>query len=274
VAYGEVEYRERPRRRWGSRILVTLLVLLIVLAVLVVVADRVGASVAERRVAEEVSQELTARAVRSSPPEVSIGGFPFLTQVLAEHYDEISIGLRDVTADSAQVGAGQVGAGQAAAIRLPRLDVVASDVDAPLDTLRGGSGAIVAGTVEGTATVSYASVAQLIDQPGLRLAERGGRLLANLPVRLLGQEFTLTGEAEIEARDGKIRVRFQELDAEGLPTNDLVRAAVNDYARQLAIDVAVPALPFGIQVTEVQALPEGLAISATASDVPLNQPAG
>jgi hypothetical protein len=262
VAYGGVEYGTRPRRRWGRRFLVTLLVLLVVLGALLVVADRVGANVAEQRIADEVQQELTGRGVRSTPPEVSVGGFPFLTQVLAGDYRSISILLRDVTASGDQAG-----------IRLPRLDVEARDVDAPLEVLRGGQGDIVARTVTGTATVGYASVAQLIEQPDLRLTERAGKLVATLPVRLLGQEFTLTGEAEIEAVDGKIRVRFDELDADGLPTNDAVRSAVNGYARELSIDVALPALPFGIQVREVNPLPEGLAVTATARDVPLNRAA-
>jgi hypothetical protein len=263
VAYGEADYAGRPRRRWGRRILITFIVLLVVLAALLVVADRVGANVAEQRIAEEVQKQLTARGVRSTPPEVSIGGFPFLTQVLAENYESIAIALRDVTAESGQ-----------GAIRLPRLDVEARDVTATIDTIRTGQGDIVASTVEGTATVGYASVVELIDQQNLRLAERGGKLLANLPVELFGQQFTLTGEATIEAVEGKIRLRFQDLNAEGLPSNDAVRSAVNGYARDLSIDVALPPLPFGIALREVQPLPEGLAVTATADNVPLNQAAG
>jgi hypothetical protein len=263
VAHGEVEHRDRPRGRWARRILVTLLVLLVVLGALLVVADRVGANVAEQRIADEVQKELTGRGVRSTPPEISIGGFPFLTQVLAEKYESISILLRDVTATADQAG-----------IRLPRLDVEARDVSAPIEVLRGGQGDIVARTVEGTATVGYASVVELIDQPDLRLSERGGKLVAVLPVRLLGQEFTLTGQADIEPVEGKIRLRFSDLDAEGLPTNNAVRSAVNGYASDLSIDVPLPALPFGIQVQRIRPLPEGLAVTATAQDVSLNQAAG
>jgi hypothetical protein len=263
VAYGEVEHRARPRGRWARRVLVSLLILLVVLGALLVVADRVGANVAEQRIADEVQKELTGRGVQSTKPEVGIGGFPFLTQVLSENYESISILLRDVTATADQAG-----------IRLPRLDVEARDVSAPIDVLRGGPGDIVAKTVEGTATIGYASVVELIEQPGLRLSERGGKLVAVLPVRLFGQEFTLNGVADIEAVDGKVRLRFSDLDAEGLPTNDAVRSAVNGYASDLSIDVPLPALPFGIQVQRVRPLPEGLAVTATAKDVPLNQAAG
>jgi hypothetical protein len=268
VAYGEAAQYGRPRRRWGRRILITVLVLLVVLGALLAVADRVGANVAERRIAEEVQRELTDRGVRSTQPEVDVAGFPFLTQVLDENYRSISIMLRDVSTDAQAAGA------SAGAIRLPRLDVEARNVNAPIDTLRTGQGDILAKTVEGTATVGYASVATLIDQPDLRLTERAGNLVAELPVRLFGQDFTLTGQAEIEAAGDRLRVRFQELDAEGLPTNAAVRSAVNAYARDMSIDVALPPLPFGIQVREVRPLPEGLAVTATAKDVPLNRAAG
>jgi hypothetical protein len=260
VAYGEAEYGGRPRRRWGRRILGALLVLLVVLAVLLIVADRVGANVAERRIAEEVQQELTSREVRSSAPEVTVGGFPFLTQVLDENYESISILLRDVTTAPEQEG-----------VRLPRLDVEARDVNAPLEALRSGQGDIVASTVDGTATIGYASVARLIDQPNLRLSERGGKLLASLPIELFGQRFTLTGEAQIEAVEGKIRLRFERLEAEGLPTAPGVEEAVSGYARQMSIDVPLPPLPFALELREVTPLPEGLAVAATARNVPLNQ---
>jgi hypothetical protein len=263
VAYSEVEYPERPRKRRGRRLLITLLVLVVLLGVLLAVADRVGANMAEERIATEVGQQLSDRGVRSSPPEVTVGGFPFLTQVVGENYESISILLRDVQADAGQAG-----------VRLPQLDMKARDVKATIDTLRTGQGDIVARAVEGTATVGYASVAQLIEQPDLRLSERGGKLLATLPVQLFGEEFTLTGEAEITASDGKVSVRFRELDAEGLPSSNQVRSAVNGYARDLSIELPLPALPFGLQVGEVRPLPEGLAVTASAQNVPLNRAAG
>ncbi|HYN92361.1 MAG TPA: DUF2993 domain-containing protein [Pilimelia sp.] len=257
---GSEQELRRPRRRRGRGLLIALIVLLVVVGALVVVADRVGAGMAERRIAQEVQQELTARQVSSSTPEVTVGGFPFLTQVLAEKYESISILLRDVTTPPEISG-----------VRLPRLDIEARDVRAPLDTLRGGAGDIVAGTVDGTATIGYASVVKLIKQPDLRLAERGGKLIASLPIDLLGQRFTLTGEALVEAVQGKLRVRFRDLTAEGLPDQPAVRDSLNGVAEQMSIDLALPALPFGLAIGEVRALPEGLAVSARARNVPLNR---
>jgi hypothetical protein len=129
----------------------------------------------------------------------------------------------------------------------------------------------VARVVDGVATIGYASVARLIDQPNLQLAERDGKLLANLPVELFGQRFTLVGEAQIEAVDGKIRLRFEELEAEGLPTAPGVEETLSAYARQLSIDVPLPPLPFALELREVTPLPEGLEVAATARNVPLNR---
>ena len=60
VAYEEVPVGEvygtqrRPRKRWGRRLLITLIVLLLLVGALLVVADRVGASVAERTISDRV----------------------------------------------------------------------------------------------------------------------------------------------------------------------------------------------------------------------------
>ena len=59
---------------------------------------------------------------------------------------------------------------------------------------------MVATTVDGTGTITYASVAALIEQPGLELSERDGKLLATAPIELLGQQFTLNGTADLTDR--------------------------------------------------------------------------
>jgi hypothetical protein len=256
VAYGEVEYDGRPRRRRGRAVLITFLVLLAILVGLVVVADRVGASIAEDRIAKQVSKEMAARNVSSSTPEVTVGGFPFLTQVLNEKYESIGILLRDVDGEG---------------IRLPKLDVEARNVTATMKTITSGQGDITAETVTGTATIGYASVAQLMKAPNLRLAEKGGKLIATLPVNLLGREVTLSGEAEIKAVKGKIQLRFNDLNAEGVGALPGVRSLISGYAKQISVDITLPALPFALEVQDVKPLPEGLAVTASAKDVPLNK---
>ncbi|MFI5487998.1 DUF2993 domain-containing protein [Micromonospora echinaurantiaca] len=252
-------YEERPRRR-GRKVLITLVVLLLVLAGLLVVADRVAAGVAERAIADQVRQEVAKQDAQSAPPEVEVGGFPFLTQVLDGRYERISIVLRNVQ-----------GSVQGDAVSVPRLDVDARDVRASLDTIRSGQGEVVAETVNGTGTISYDSLAKLLDRPGLRLAEQDGRLAVTAPVDILGQRLTVTGTADITVgKEGQVALRFNDLNAEGLPNVPLARTLLNNYAKGISVDVPLPDLPFQLTVREVRPLPEGLAVTADARDVPIN----
>ncbi|MFY1634463.1 DUF2993 domain-containing protein [Solwaraspora sp. WMMB335] len=249
----------RPRRRWARRLLAVAVVLLLILAIMLVAADRVAVAYAERAVADQIDQQIAAQQIEASTAEVSIGGFPFLTQVAAGRYRSVSIVLRDVSA-----------AVDGNSVRLPVLDVDARDVRAPLDVLRTGQGEVTAASVAGTATVAYDTVVQLIGQPGLQLSEQDGRLGVTAPVEILGQRITLTGTAELETADGEVLLRFDDLDAEELPGNEAARAFVNAYAQQISIAVPLPTLPFDLDLQEVRAEPAGLVISATARDVPLN----
>ncbi|MER7458920.1 DUF2993 domain-containing protein [Micromonospora sp. NPDC126480] len=255
----EYAYQDRPRRR-GRRALVVLVVLLLVLAGLLAVADRVAAGMAERTIADQVRQEIAKQDAQSSPPEVEVAGFPFLTQVLDGRYERISIGLREVR-----------GPVQGDVVALPTLDIDARNVTASLDTLRSGQGEVVAETVDGTGIISYDSLAALLDREGLQLGERDGRLAVTAPVDILGQRLTVTGAADIEVNEqGEVGLRFNDLTAEGLPNVPLARTLLNNYAQSISIDVPLPELPFQLTVREVRPLPEGLQVAAEAADVPIN----
>jgi hypothetical protein len=254
-----VEADPRPRRRWGRRLLGSLIVLLLLLGVLLVVADRAAAAFAERAIADQVRREVARQDVQASAPDVKVGGFPFLTQVLAERYESISIVLRDVR-----------GSIEGNTVSLPQLDVDARNVRASIETLRTGQGEVTAETMNGTGLLTYSSVAQLIDQPGLQLAEQGGKLVVKAPLEVLGQQFTVTGTANLSVAQGQVRIGFDSLTAEGLPAVPAAQALVNAYAKQISINIRLPELPFQLQVQQVQPRPDGLAVTATATDVPIN----
>ncbi|BCJ59980.1 LmeA family phospholipid-binding protein [Micromonospora endophytica] len=255
----EQTYGRRPRRR-GRKLLIGFVVLLLILVGLVAVADRVAVSVAERTIADEVSQQVAQQNAQSAPPEVEVAGFPFLTQVLDGRYERISIRLRDVQ-----------GSVQGDAVALPSLNVDARNVSASLDTLRTGQGDVVAETVNGTGTISYQSLAALLNREGLALAEQGGKLAVTAPVDILGQRLTVTGTADIVVGEqGGVALKFDNLDAEGLPDAPLARTLVNNFARSISVDVPLPELPFGLTVREVVPRPEGLTVTADARDVPIN----
>ncbi|GAA4570476.1 DUF2993 domain-containing protein [Micromonospora coerulea] len=258
MAQAEAAYEERPRRR-GRKVLIGFVVLLLVLAGLLVVADRVAAGVAERAIADQVKQEVAKQDAQSAAPQVEVGGFPFLTQVVAGKYEHISIVLTDVQ-----------GPVRGDTVSVPRLDVDAHNVKASLDTLRSGQGDVVAESVDGRGTITYDSLAKLLDRPGLTLGEQGGKLAVTAPVDILGVKLTVVGTADVAVNDGKVALRFNDLDAQGLPNVPLARTLLANYAKGISVDVPLPELPFQLNVRKVEPRPEGLTVTADARNVPIN----
>lgn len=238
------------------RVLRRVLIGLVVLAVLLVVADRVAAWVAQRAVAEQVATELASYQVNSQPPEVTVGGWPFLTQVAAGRFASVTLRLRDV-------GSGE--------LRLPLVELVATGVTADAATMIEQQGTINAERVDGSATIGYASVTALTDAEGLELsAGADGGLRVRMPTELAGQPVTVSGSAVAEVADGVVRIRAGELGIEGqdeLPPE--AEPALADVAQRLSVDVPLPPLPYGLTVESVRAESSGLMVSVHAANVPL-----
>jgi hypothetical protein len=251
----------RPKRRRGRGLLITLIVLLIIVAVVAFAADRFGRSYAERIISDKVSDQVANQKATSEKPDVTIEGFPFLTQVFHGHYDEIKIELADFTGPADQ--------NDTKKIKLPLLDIRAKDVQASLDALRSG-GNIVAGTVTGTGTIDYQQLIALINQPGLTLTEKNGQLSGSAEVPALGQKFKVTGVAKLSVSNGVVHVSFDNVDSPDLPNLPGLKAIIAGYARNLGLDIQVPALPLKLKVEKVQPQADGLQFTAGASNVTLN----
>jgi hypothetical protein len=257
----EVYGERRPRKRWGRRLLITFIVLLVFLLIILAVVDRFGASYAERVIGDRVAEQVADQDATSDPPDVTVEGVPFLTQVVKGEYQEIKIELRNFSGP----------AGNGNTIRMPLLDVRAKDVRAPLETLRTRQGDIIATAVTGTGTVDYNTLAQLTDEEGVKLGEKDGKLAVTAPLQILNQTVTINGTANLEVAEGNVvRVRFDEVTADGLPDIPLVQQALTNYAKQISVDLKVPELPLKMVVQKVQPTPAGLAVTAGASEVPLN----
>ena len=250
----------RPKRRRGRGLLITLIILLIIVGGVLFAADRIGRSYAERIISDQVSDQVTSQKATSEKPDVTIEGFPFLTQVLHGRYDEIKIDLADFS--------GPTGKGDQK-IKIPLLDIRARDVQASIDTLRSG-GTIVAGTVSGTGSIDYPQLIALINQPGLTLADKNGKLTGSAEVPALGQKLKVTGEAKLSVSNGVVHVSFADIDSPDLPNLPGIKALVAGYVAKLGVDIAVPTLPLDLKVQQVQVLPDGLKFTAGASNVKLN----
>jgi hypothetical protein len=239
--------------RWWPRVLVVL----VVLAGLALVVDRAAAWAAQRAVADQVASELASRQVASAPPEVSVGGFPFLTQVVAGEYDQVTLRLRDV-------GTGP--------LRLPVVELTATGVTAPADALVGGVGLITAAHVTGEATVGYDQVRALTGRESLAFGADDGRVTLRLPVELGGQELMLVGTASVAIAGHAIAVRVDSLEVEGavdLPPG--AQPLVDRIAQELSVEVPLPPLPYDLAVESVRAERSGLVVTMRAHDVVLSR---
>ena len=250
-----------PRRRGGRRVLGGFLGLLIIVAALLAVLDRAGAAYAERLLSDRVAQQVANQKATSDKPDVTVEGIPFLTQVVSGRYREIKIELRNF--------AGPAGNGKT--VKMPLLDIRAKDVDAPLSALRSGTGNVVAKTVTGAGTVDYASVESLVGQRGVKLAEKDGKLAVTAPLTILGQQVTVHGTANLAVTTNNVvSMRFEKVTAEGLPQAPLVDNLLNNYARQISLDLRIPPLPFKLTLRKVQPTAAGLVVTAAANDVQFN----
>jgi DUF2993 family protein len=252
--------RTRPRRRWGRRLLITFLVLLIIVVAAVVIGDRFARSYAERMISDKVAEQVANQKATSEQPDVTIEGFPFLTQVVAGKYDAIHIQLPGFS--------GPAGNGQTITTKM--LDVRATDVIAPIDTIRTGNGDITAGAVSGTGLLDYAQLVKMVNQKDVELSEKDGKLVGKAPVTALGQTINVSATAALAVKNGVVQVRFSDVQAEGLGDNALIRGLINTYVQKLAFDIKVPPLPLKLVVQKVEPLPDGLQFTAGARDVALN----
>lgn len=229
----------RRRSRAGRRLLIALLVVL----ALLIAADRVADAVAEHEAATllQRSQNLTHR------PDVSITGFPFLTQLASGDFDEI-----DVRADGLTVGDGN------RQLPIRRLDVAMHHVHVARDFRSATSRSSTA-----TAQIRYADLASAL---GTALGYAGDhRIRATHTITVAGVSVAasatagirLSGSGELTFVDPKVTVAGQRVPAE-----------VSSYfAGVFGTAIPLRGLPFGVQVRALSAGPGGLTVRLAAQQL-------
>ena len=224
-----------------------LAVLLVLVLGLLVLVDRVGVSVAEGQVAEQVE----ARGGLAGTPEVDIAGFPFLTQALSGEYDDVRIHL---TAEQLAQPAGTE-----ADVSLRGVHVALSDV------LSGSVEQIPVDRVDGTATLSYDLLAQQLGGD-TTVRPEGDRLQITRSLDVLGAQVpvTATGTVALEGQDLVIDV--SDASAAGVDAPGFV---LDQAADLLDLRYRVPTLPFGLQLTSVEPQEDGVHVRVEARDTVL-----
>ena len=226
------------------------------LLVLLVAADRVGAAVAERALADELQRS----GGFTSRPEVDVRGVPFLTQVLDGRYDRVDVVARDV----------DVGEVAGTPVQVSRLSATVRGARVPLeDAVSGTVTSVPVDRVDARVLLPFSVLQRSTDVGDLTVAPEGDRLRLRGSVEVFGQDFTGTALSRLTVEDGTVVVTAESVDVGNDLANDLVGRALEDR-----FDVRVPlrGLPYGLQVDAVSVQPDGLAVTARATDTVLSTP--
>ncbi|GLY81166.1 hypothetical protein Airi01_094330 [Actinoallomurus iriomotensis] len=204
-----------------------LVIVILVLAGIAVAGDRVAAAYAERRIASEVQKEgFGAR------PDVTIYGFPFLTQVLRRHFPHARMTAHDV--------------------REGPLTISTIDGDARDVRVDSGFRSGTIGSVDGTATVSFGALTKAAGQPDLSLTAAGpDTVKADVDLEVA----TATATAQVTKVGNGIRVHA--VSVEGFPLSDL--------GDDLDFTVPVTGLPMGLKFKSLKVSSKGIALRITGS---------
>jgi hypothetical protein len=208
--------------------LVVLMVLVVLVAVMVI-GDRVAAAYAENTVAGEIQKQGF-----NGKPDVTIKGFPFLTQAISRNFHDVRLSARGI---------------QEGPLRISRLDAAARGVRLDSGYRKG-----TIGSMDGTGVITFADLAGAAGQPDLTLSAAGpGRVQAKIDLGIV------EGMATAQVTKVGNQIRVHGISVEGFPLSDL--------GEKLDFSVPVPALPMGLTIQSVGVSSQGVLIHVTGAHI-------
>jgi hypothetical protein len=218
-----------------------LLIVVMVLVALLLAVDR-GA---EYLAGEAAEDRLAARPEVVGEPDVNVGGFPFLTQLLARQFNDVDVSVPALTAQG-----------------LPLTDV---DLELRGVTPASGFTSVNVEEVDGTAVLTYTDLQAASPVPGITYSDGGNGTVAFAgKVGALGRQLDITGTAALEAGGNTVTVVPQAIDT---GNENLDAAAQRLLAGNLVFEVG--GLPANIGLTGAQGGPDGIVVTASGSNLTL-----
>ena len=225
-----------------------LLITLVVLAALLVGADFGTRAIAESQAGKAIGQRLDGDA-----PDVSVAGFPFLTQAFAGRYDHVTVTLANATLGTLPVS----GVADLYGVTLPLSDAVSGNTDR-----------MTADTVDLTARSPVSTVAAALGRPDLTLtAGADGAVQLTLPITVSGVSVQVTADAVATVTDGVLHLTAGKPTVAGLDLSTLAPGLSEQAAKQLNLDVPLKGLPVRIDAAQLSLDGSDLIVTASASDV-------
>ncbi|WP_338897474.1 DUF2993 domain-containing protein [Streptomyces sp. TG1A-60] len=241
------------------RALRILVIVAVILGGLFVVADRLAVGFAE----DEVAQRLKTSEGLTSTPDVSIKGFPFLTQVAGGELDDVEVGIDDYEASTGQAGE---------SIRIADLRASMRGV-----AFSGDYSSATATSATGTATIGYdellkAAKSETTDV-GLGFTARvvglsdGGNGKIKVAVEI--DPPALSPQTVSVLSTVSVKGDTVEVEADSLPPLGGADVAENVVRSITDFQQAIDDLPGGIKLDKVEAAPDGVEITVKGSNVKL-----
>lgn len=201
--------------------------------------DRWAASTAAERLAER----LRCAADLPQAPEVSLGGFPFLTQVARGTFTKVQVKTNAITVGRFH-----------------------TELSATARTVRTAGGTLQAASLTATATIRYAEMSALTagaSADGLGY-DGAGRLRTATTVHLFGKDIPVVVHASPEISGTSLLVRPTEVEVPAVGMR-LPATQLGDRAGPRTIDL--PALPAGLSYSSASATESGLEITVAGRDL-------
>ncbi|RPF34548.1 DUF2993 domain-containing protein [Streptomyces sp. TLI_185] len=245
------------------RALRILLIVVVVLGGLFVIADRVAVHFAENEAADKVKTTENL----ATTPDVSIKGFPFLTQVASGELDDVEIGIKDYEADTGTATGGNGGP------KTIRIDDLKADMKGV--SFSGDYSSATAATATGTATIAYDELLKAAKSeptriiPGVNaqvvgLSDGGnGKIKVDIKVTAAGAAQTYPVLSSVTVDGDTVKVHADNLPKLVVDLADSRIRSITDFQQ------AIHQLPGGVKLDSVQAGQNGVEITVKGSNVRL-----
>ncbi|MEG3627543.1 LmeA family phospholipid-binding protein [Streptomyces poriticola] len=241
------------------RVLRILLIVVVILGALFVAADRLAVNLAEG----EAADKLRATENLPSTPDVSINGFPFLTQMADRELDDVEVRIDDYEAAS---GGGE------------RIRIAELRADMKGVKFSGDYSSATAATATGTATIAYdellktarsepTDVAPGVTARVVGLSDGGnGKIKVEVEATVLGTKLPrpVSVLSSVRVSDNQV-----EVEADALPSFGGVELAESRVRRITDFQQTIDRLPGGIELDKVEAAEDGVEITVKGTDVRL-----
>jgi hypothetical protein len=252
------------------RALRIILIVTVILGGLFVIADRVAVGFAE----DEAAARLKTNEGLASTPDVSIKGFPFLTQVVGGELDEVEVGIKNYEADTSGT-TGSADNGTSAGPDKIRIDDLTAQMRGV--AFSGDYSSAKAATATGSATISYAellkaakaepvAVATGVTAQVVGLSDGGnGKIKVEVEATVLGTKLPepVSVLSSVSVKGDTVEVHADSLPNLGVQlAEDKVRL-ITDFQQK------IDGLPGGIRIDKVEAAETGVDITVKGSDVQL-----